>query len=79
MAKLARRTPATLPEFMDQVDNFISSKDTLWALTEPRKKEMEGGDKKVKTLDRGKLARRQKGDRATEGGKSPPRRVWNFG
>lgn len=53
MEKLARRTPTTLQEFMDHVDNFINAKDRLCALTEPRKKRLERADKKRKDLAKG--------------------------
>lgn len=33
MVELARRTPSTLREFMDRVDNFVNIEDTLIALT----------------------------------------------
>ncbi|KAF5450115.1 hypothetical protein F2P56_030491 [Juglans regia] len=46
MAELARRTPATLREFMDQVNNFINVEDTLRALTEPTRKELEQAENK---------------------------------
>lgn len=37
---------------MDHVDNFISVNDTLYVLTEPRKKKLEWVDKKIKALPR---------------------------
>lgn len=35
MAKVSRRTPATLWDYMDRVDDFVNVEDTLWALTMP--------------------------------------------
>lgn len=48
MAELARKTPTTLLEFMDQADGFINAEDTLWALTKPRKTELEQTNKRAK-------------------------------
>lgn len=41
MEELARRTPNMLQEFMDQADSFINAKDTLQALTDPKKTKLE--------------------------------------
>lgn len=41
MPELARRTPMTLREFLDQADNFINAEDALRVLTESRRKELE--------------------------------------
>lgn len=59
MVGLARRTTATLWEFMDQVDNFINDKDTLHALTELRRKELEPADKKGKASAKGQTRERE--------------------
>lgn len=45
MVELTRRTPTTL---RDQVDGFINTKDTIWALTEPKKIELEQAGRKAK-------------------------------
>lgn len=37
MVELARKTPSTLREFMDRVDNFVNAEDTLQALVDSRK------------------------------------------
>ncbi|KAF5471057.1 hypothetical protein F2P56_011529 [Juglans regia] len=37
MAKLARKTPSTLREFMDRAYNFVNAEDTLQALVDPHK------------------------------------------
>lgn len=63
MAELARRTPATLWKFMDQANSFINADDTLLALTEPRKKELEWANKKWKTPTKGKA--REKPEKRT--------------
>lgn len=41
MAEIARRTPTTLRAFMDRADWFINAKNTLKALTAPRRTKME--------------------------------------
>lgn len=41
MIKLARKTPTTLRDFIDIVDDFLNVKDTLRALTASKKIEME--------------------------------------
>ncbi|KAF5469063.1 hypothetical protein F2P56_013163 [Juglans regia] len=50
MAELARKTPSTLQEFMDKVDDFINAEDTLIALTtQPERRserETKGGQRK---------------------------------
>lgn len=55
MVELAKRTPATLWEFMDQADNFINVEDILRALTKPRRKEPKHADKKGKARAKGKV------------------------
>lgn len=39
MAELAKKTPFTLREFLDRVDNFVNAENTLQALTNQRKGE----------------------------------------
>lgn len=47
MGELARRTPSTLRDFMDRVDEFANADDTLWALVgshlEAKRNERKGG------------------------------------
>lgn len=45
MAKLARRTPTTLHEFMDREDDYVNAEDTLKTLTNLSKSEVEQADK----------------------------------
>lgn len=54
MVELARRTPTTLREFMDQADGFINAEDMLWALTKPKKTELEQKDRKAKASGKAK-------------------------
>lgn len=48
MAKLAKRTPMTLWEFMNQADNFINAKDTFRVQIKPMRKELGQVDRKGK-------------------------------
>ncbi|XP_042979832.1 uncharacterized protein LOC122310008 [Carya illinoinensis] len=48
MAELAQRTPSTLREFMDRVDDFVYAEDTLQALVDPYKE-----DTKIEQNNRG--------------------------
>ncbi|XP_041001653.1 uncharacterized protein LOC121247356 [Juglans microcarpa x Juglans regia] len=55
MAELARWTLLTLQGFMDQADNFINVEDTLWALTESRKNELERAERKARAQTNAKV------------------------
>ncbi|XP_040994330.1 uncharacterized protein LOC121240871 [Juglans microcarpa x Juglans regia] len=70
MAELARKTPATLWEFMDQADGFINVKDTLQALTAPGKMKLDQADRKVKTSAQSKTADKAKRGHRNKGGES---------
>ncbi|XP_040990914.1 uncharacterized protein LOC121238137 [Juglans microcarpa x Juglans regia] len=59
MVELTRRTPVTLREFIDQADNFINAKDTLQALTEPRKKELQRAERKARAPANAKAYEKQ--------------------
>lgn len=58
LAKLARRTPTILREFMDQFNYFIKAENPLHTLTEPRKKELVCANKKGKALAKGKACKK---------------------
>lgn len=47
MIEIARKTPKMLRDFMDQDDGFNNTKDTLRALTAPRRTELEWANKKI--------------------------------
>lgn len=53
-----------MPEFMNQANNFINSKDTLCALIELWRKELESVDKKGKALAKGKAREKKKRESA---------------
>lgn len=48
MTKLVRKTSMTLREFIDRANEFVNVDNTLKALTNPQKIEMENTDKRVK-------------------------------
>lgn len=53
MVELAKWTPATLREFLDQANNFINVEDTLRALDKLRRQELVRADKKEKNPTKG--------------------------
>ncbi|XP_042944821.1 uncharacterized protein LOC122278703 [Carya illinoinensis] len=64
MAELALRTPSTLREFMDRADDFVNSGDTLQALVDPCKEDIQVEQENRRADKKGNPSRRE---RAREG------------
>lgn len=54
MTELARKISRTLWEFMDKTDDFVNSKDSLKALTAPRRSTLEQVESSSKRTSSGK-------------------------
>lgn len=69
MAKLVRKTPSTLLEFMDRADDFINTEDTLIALTarSERKEEHVSKEGHKRDRDEGQKVRRDQHEQRHDG------------
>lgn len=71
MAEIARRTPTTLREFMNQANRFINAEDTLEVLTTPRWSVIEQVDQKPAGQRGHSREGKKGGTRCEEKGRSP--------
>ncbi|XP_042950273.1 uncharacterized protein LOC122282384 [Carya illinoinensis] len=60
MAELAWRTPSALREFIDRVDNFVNTEDTLQALVDPYKEDTQVKRRNRRVDKKGNPSRRER-------------------
>ncbi|XP_042942838.1 uncharacterized protein LOC122277020 [Carya illinoinensis] len=75
MAKLTRRTPSTLREFMDKADDFVNAEDTLQALVDPGKEDR-GIERRNGQVDKKAKASRREREQERRSDHSP-RLIYN--